>query len=74
MEIHSHYFYLMWAFSVAPVVILALYGLFQCGIHVTDFLIMLIVGTIPVINTLVIIVFFIFHVCDGFQKNRQKQY
>lgn len=74
MEFYNEHFFYIWSLSMIPMLIIAFYGLIRCGIHLVDFIIMLIVAFLPVINTLVVFMFMLFEFSDWFKKNHSNQY
>lgn len=74
MDFYNGNLYLLWVLSMVPMLIIAFYGLIRCGIHLVDFIIMLIVAFLPVINTLVVFMFMLFEFSDWFKKNHSNQY
>lgn len=74
MDFYNGNLYLLWMISMIPMLIIAFYGLIRCGIHLVDFIIMLIVAFLPVINTLVVFMFILFEFSDWFKKNHPNQY
>ena len=74
MDFYSEHLFFAWWISMVPMLIVAFYGLIRCGIHIVDFAIMLIVAFLPVINTLVVLMFALFSFSDWFKKNHSNQY
>lgn len=74
MESYNVYLYMAWVLSIAPMAIIAFYGLIRCNVHLIDFIIMLIVGVLPVINTLILFMFVLFECSDWFKKNHSNQH
>lgn len=74
MNYYNADLYLLWVCSIVPMLSLAFYGLFKCGMHAIDFIIMSIVSVIPIINSIVLALLILFYLTGNFKRNDSNQY
>lgn len=74
MDLFNGNLYLIWVLSMVPMLAIGFYGLLKCSMHVTEFVAVVVVSFIPIINTMVLAMLILFSLTGAFRRNDSNQY
>ena len=74
MEYFNLGLYLLWSVSSLCMLGVAFYGYFRCNMDSLDFLVVLFVAFIPMINTVILFMLILFSVTGALRRNGFNQY
>ena len=64
----------VWVISFILILLIALYGFFRCEVSRVETAIVVLVGFLPVFNTLILVMFCYFAITDGPKRNGVNQH